>query len=179
MDARGLTKPRLETERLLLRWFAPDDVDAFYLLGSDPRVIRYVGNVPFASRDAALQTLLAAPLNDYAVHGFGRFACVWKETERVIGFCGPKWLPDMQEVELGYRFLPEFWGRGLATEASRAVLAYARDDLRLKRLIALLHPENLASAKVVTKLGFALERNTNVSWFPGVELELYAKTLHV
>jgi ribosomal-protein-alanine N-acetyltransferase len=71
MDQQTVMKPRIETDRLLLRWLDADDIDAFYLLGSEPRVIRYVGNVPFASRDVARDTLVAAPLKDYAVHGSG------------------------------------------------------------------------------------------------------------
>jgi len=177
MDYRPITTPRIETERLLLRWFDADDLDDFHLLGSEPRVIRYVGNVPFASRDAARETLAAAALQDYAVHGFGRFACVWKETGRVIGFCGPKSLSDIGEVELGYRFLPDFWGVGLATESSQAAIAYTRDVLRFRRLIALIHPENTASARVAAKLGFVAERKIAVAWFPGVELDLYARSL--
>ena len=169
--------PRIETDRLVLRWFDADDLDAFYLLGSEPRVIRFVGNVPFASRDAARETLVAAPLNDYATYGFGRFACVLKETGQVVGACGPKFLSDFQEVELGYRFLPEHWGTGLATEAARAAVTYAREVLLLKRLIALIHPENIASARVVDKLGFALERKVTVSWCPGVELDLFSRAL--
>jgi len=177
MDEQAFTNPRIETERLLLRWFQADDVDAFYVLGSEPRIIRYVGNVPFASRDVARETLAAAPLTDYATHGFGRFACVWKETGRVIGFCGPKLLADVQEVELGYRFLPDFWGMGLATESARAAVAYTRDVLRFRRLVALIHPENTASARVISKLGFVIECKKAMSWFPGVELDLYASHL--
>lgn len=94
MTAAGPISPhRVETARLVLRWFDTKDVEAFFALGTDPEVIRYVGNVPFASLDKARETLIAAPLNDYATHGFGRFACVLKQTGRVIGFCGPKALP--------------------------------------------------------------------------------------
>jgi len=169
--------PRIETERLLLRWFVLDDVDAFHELGTDPQAIRYVGNTPYASIDVARETLAAGPLNNYATHGFGRFACVWKETGRVIGFCGPKFLPDLQEVELGYRFLPSFWGLGLATESSLATIAYVRNALKLRRLIALVHPDNVASARVLEKLAFSFEREATVSWFPNVDLDLYAKRL--
>ena len=167
----------VETERLRLRWFDADDLDVFYALGTDPGAIRYVGNTPFVSLEAARETLASAPLKDYAVHGFGRFACVWKATGEVVGFCGPKRLPEMQEVELGYRFLPQFWGKGFATEAGTAVLAYSRDILKLRRLIALVHPENTASARVLQKLGFVLESQTLVSWCPGVDMNVHARVL--
>src|SRR6187399_91116 len=126
-----LAYARLETERLLLRWFTLDDIDAYNELGTNPQLIRYVGNQPFASLAVARETLVAAPLKDYATYGYGRFACVWKQTGQVIGFCGPKFLPDTGDVDLGYRFLPNFWGMGLATEAGLAAIDYARRDLRL------------------------------------------------
>ena len=171
-----LTSPRIETARLLLRWFEANDLDAFYELGTDPQVIRYVGNMPFASLDVARQTLESAPLKDYATHGYGRFACVWKESGRVIGFSGPKFLPELGEVDLGYRFLPPFWGKGLATESCHAVVAHARDVLQIRRLIALIHPDNRASSRVVAKLGFSFERKAVTPWY-GNECDLYARKL--
>ncbi|HXK17900.1 MAG TPA: GNAT family N-acetyltransferase [Polyangiaceae bacterium] len=175
-----MTEPKVtgETERLLLRWFTSDDLVAFHELGSNPQIIRYLGNQPFASLDAARETLTTAPLKDYATYGYGRFACVWKETEQVVGFCGPKFLPDMGEVDLGYRFLPSFWGMGLATESSRAVVDYARGELGLQRLVGWVHPDNVASARVLTKLGFSFERNTTIASIPDVRFDLYARLLH-
>lgn len=172
-----VTGPRIETERLLLRWFTLSDIEVFNALGTIPEVIRYVGNQPFASLDAAMETLTSAPLKDYATHGYGRFACEWKQTGRVIGICGPKFLPDMGEVDLGYRFLPSFWGMGLATESSLAVIDYARDELRLKRLVGWVHPENVASARVLTKLGFTFDRQTAFADLPGVDFDLFVKRL--
>jgi [ribosomal protein S5]-alanine N-acetyltransferase len=172
-----VTEARLETDRLRLRWFTLDDIDAFNELGTNPDVIRYVGSQPFASLDVAREILVAAPLKDYATYGYGRFACVLKQTGDVVGFCGPKFLPDTQDVDLGYRFLPKFWGRGLATESARAVIGYARDQLRLQRLVGWVHPDNIASARVLTKLGFAFEGRTKVASIPGVDFDLYAKQL--
>jgi [ribosomal protein S5]-alanine N-acetyltransferase len=175
MDPRVMGA-RLETERLQLRWFTLDDIEAYNELGTHPEVIRYVGNEPFASLDAAKETMLAAPLRDYATHGYGRFACVWKQTGQVIGFCGPKFLPETQEVDLGYRFLPNFWSMGLATESSRAVIDYARHQLGLQRLVGWVHPDNVASARVLTKLGFSFDRRTSMPGIRG-DYDLYSKRL--
>ena len=172
-----MTGARLETERLVLRWFTLDDLDAFFELGSNPQVIRYVGNQPLATLDAAREALVAAPLRDYASHGYGRFACVWKQTGRVVGFCGPKFLPDTGDVDLGYRFLPNFWGMGLATESGQAAVDYARQKLGLRRLVGWVHPDNGASARVLTKLGFSFERRTTIKDISGVDFDLYAKLL--
>jgi RimJ/RimL family protein N-acetyltransferase len=173
-----VTGVRLETERLLLRWFTLDDLGAYHELGTNPQIIRYVGNQPFASLDAARAMLKAAPLNDYATYGYGRFACVCKQTGQIIGFCGPKFLPDTGDVDLGYRFLPELWGRGLATESARASIDYARQELRLQRLVGWVHPENVASARVLAKLGFSFEGTRAFADMPGVDSNSYAKRLH-
>ena len=170
-----MSRASVETARLLLRWFNVEDVEAFYELGSNREVIRYVGNAPFESLDAARQTLLAAPLSDYETHGYGRFACVWKESGRVIGACGVKFLPELREAELGYRFLPEFWGMGLATEAGQACVEFARSELGLKRLIGLVHPQNIASARVLRKLDFYLEGKTEMASMPGIDLDLHVR----
>lgn len=177
MDSR-VTGVRLETERLLLRWFTFDDVEAFYELGSSPLIVRYVGNQPFASRDVARATLAAAPLSDYATYGYGRFACVWKESGAVIGACGPKFLPETQDVDWGFRFLPSFWGIGLATESSLAVIAYAREQLALERLVAWVHPDNVGSTRVLKKLGFSFEKKTSIPDVSYVDFDLYGKHLH-
>src|SRR5262245_31879053 len=114
----------VETERLLLREFVEGDVYAYYLLGSDPAVIRYTGAQALNSLEHALEVLRANPLADYQEHGFGRWACVLKSNREVIGFAGLKRLVDLNEVDLGYRLLPAYWGQGLATEAGRAALDY-------------------------------------------------------
>jgi RimJ/RimL family protein N-acetyltransferase len=175
----GATGARLETERLFLRWFTFDDIEAYHELGTNPQIIRYVGNQAFRSLDVARETLAAAPLKDYATYGYGRLACVWKQSGHVIGFCGPKFLPDRGEVDLGYRFLPNFWGMGLATESGRAVIDYARHQLELRRLVAWVHPDNVASARVLTKLGFSFDRSTTVADIPGTDFDFYAKPLDV
>src|SRR5262249_8110165 len=112
----------LQTERLLLREFVEADAEAFLALGSDPAVNRYTGDPGLASLEQALEIMRAYPMADYQRHGYGRWACVLKETGQVIGFAGLKYLPELDEVDLGYRLLAAYWGRGLATEASRACL---------------------------------------------------------
>ena len=98
-------KTILETERLLLREFDEADIETFYLLGSDPAIIRYTGDPGggMTSIEHALEILRANPLADYEKHGFGRWACVHKENREVIGFAGLKYLDEMDEVSLlGY-----------------------------------------------------------------------------
>ncbi len=152
-------KPILETERLLLREFDEDDVEPFYLLGSDPVIIRYTGDpgLGLTSVAHALEVLRSRPLTDYQQYGYGRWACVHKADGRLIGFSGLKYLADLREVDIGYRFLPAYWGVGLATEAGRAVLDHGFARLGMSRVIGLVAPENRASVRVLEKLGLAFE----------------------
>jgi ribosomal-protein-alanine N-acetyltransferase len=167
----------IDTGRLILRKFDENDLEAFFRLCSQPQVIRYAQSVPLASLAEARELMRTAPFHDYATYGYGRFACVWKETGEVIGFSGVKFVPEINDTELGYRFLPEFWGRGLATEAGRASIEFARTDLRLARLVALVHPENVASAGVLTKLGFSVERKLRYSGVKDVDVILFSLAL--
>lgn len=144
----------LETSRLILREFDEADVEAFYLLGSDPSIIRYTGDPGggLKSLEHAMETMRTRPLADYREHGFGRWACVLKETGSIIGFAGLKWLPESGEVDIGYRFLPAYWGLGLATESGKAIIEYGFGTLGLKQITGLVDPENIASARVLEKL---------------------------
>jgi [ribosomal protein S5]-alanine N-acetyltransferase len=150
-------KQILETERLLLREFDEDDIAAFFVLGSDPAIIRYTGDPGggFKGIEQALDCLRTRPMTDYQKYGFGRWACVLKARGSVIGFVGLKHLDDLGEVDLGYRFMPAHWGQGYATEASRATLDYGFARLGMTRIIGLVYPKNAASARVLQKVGLA------------------------
>jgi len=145
----------IETRRLLLRESVPDDAEAFFAFNSDPDVMRFVGDEVWESVEHTREKLAAYP--DYRKHGYGRWSVVYKPDNRVIGFNGLKYLDDLAEVDLGYRLLPEYWGRGLATESSTAVLAYGFDDLKLDRIIGLVLPENSRSIHVLEKMGMRRE----------------------
>jgi RimJ/RimL family protein N-acetyltransferase len=149
-------KQILETERLVLREFDEGDVAAFYVLGTDPAIIRYTGDPPggMTSLEDALEVLRSRPLADYSKYGYGRWACVDKASGVVIGFAGLKYLTDLDEVDIGFRLLPAYWGQGLATEASRAVVEYARKHFHLDEIIGLVDLANVASARVLDKVGF-------------------------
>lgn len=162
----------VSTQRLFLRAFSLDDAEAYLPLVSLPEVLRYTGEQP-QSLDAARQTLLNRPLRDYRVHGFGRMACIENSTGRLIGFSGLKFLEDLQEVDIGYRFLPDCWGKGYATESALALIEHARRSLGVTRIVGLVQPENVGSASVLRKLGLTFER----TFRPGdsaVDLDLYA-----
>jgi len=148
-----MIRTTLETKRLRLRLFTPDDVQITYVLGTDPDIIKYAESEPLRDMQAARQRLEQGPLADYRKHGYGRFAVELKETGDVIGFCGIKYIEEIDLPEVGYRYLPEYWGRGIGTEAAQACVEFAREDLGVEKLVALIIPENIASIRVAEKLG--------------------------
>jgi len=147
-----LIRTQLETERLHLRLFTPDDVQTMYELCTDPEVIKYA-DTPVKDMQEAKQRLEQGPLADYKMYGYGRFAVELKSTGKVIGFCGIKYLPEIKLPEVGFRYLKEYWGRGIGTEAASACVEFARLDLKISKLVALIMPENIASIKLAEKLG--------------------------
>ena len=148
----------LTTDRLILRPFTIEDVPAQYEMNLDPEVSRYTGDGGVVGIDEIERRIKNDVLRDYKMHGYGRMVVVLKETGEIIGFCGLKYLSDLEEVDLGYRFVQRQWGKGIATEASRAVLDYAWSDLGLNRVIAWVLPENQGSVRVLDKLGFHFEK---------------------
>ena len=140
-----------ETARLIHRAFRPEDAPAVLALNSDPEVMRYTAEPLLTSEAEALERIVNYP--DWDTVGYGRWACVLKDTDEVIGFCGLKYLDDLDLVDVGYRLRREFWGRGLATEAARASVAFGFDTIGLERIEGHALPENTASHRVLEKCG--------------------------
>jgi RimJ/RimL family protein N-acetyltransferase len=148
----------LETERLILRPFTLDDAEAWLPLITLPEIIRYTGDVPVSSVEEARDSLRTRPLRDYAVHGYGRMAVIEKATDRLVGFSGLKYVADLKDVDVGYRFLPDCWGKGYATESARVLMEQGRREHGIKRMVGIFHPDNPASGRVLAKLGLRYER---------------------
>ncbi len=148
----------IETERLGMREFGPADAEDLFALCTNPQVMQYVvGEEAPADVEAMRERITSYP--DYKRHGFGRWACIHKATGRLIGFTGLKRLEEFGgEVDLGYRFLPEFWGQGLATESGLPCIRYGFEVLGLVRIIGLALPDNVASIRVLKKCGMTFER---------------------
>jgi RimJ/RimL family protein N-acetyltransferase len=155
----------LETQRLLLRPVVAADLEHFAPMDADPEVMRYVADGRPRSREAAAAgvTRLVETWRD---HGFGIFAARLRDTGEVIGWVGlavPAFLPEvLPAVEIGWRLRREFWGAGYATEGARVALRWAFVERKLDRLISIRHPDNIASGRVMAKLGFTFERATTV-----------------
>lgn len=163
----------MHTENLHLRPFTLDDAEAYRPLVSLPEVLRYTGEQPQASLEDVREILLSRPLRDYVVYGFGRMACIERISGRLVGFSGLKYLDDLQEVDVGYRFLPDCWGKGYATESAQALMRDGVIRHRITRVVGLVQPGNAASVRVLRKLGLVFERQVRLDDCAS-DLDLYA-----
>ncbi|NOQ73615.1 MAG: GNAT family N-acetyltransferase [Crocinitomix sp.] len=152
------TAVTIETERLILRPFTLDDVALSYEMNLDARVSEFTGDGGVASLKEIERRITEDVLGDYAKYGYGRWAIELKEGSEFIGFAGLKFLDDINEVDLGYRLMFDYWGKGLATEAAMACLDYGFNTLHLNRIIAMLLPDNIGSIRVLEKVGFSYEK---------------------
>ncbi|HEU5385203.1 MAG TPA: GNAT family N-acetyltransferase [Streptosporangiaceae bacterium] len=157
----------LETERLVLRRFTMADADDLVNLDADPEVMRYVtGGVP-TSRDEIETEVLPAFLDYYQRYaGFGFWAAVEKATGEFLGWFhfrpGPDTVPG--EVELGYRLRKSAWGKGYATEGSRALIDKGFTEFGVQRVVAEAMVINMASRRVMEKAGLKLVRTFHQPW---------------
>lgn len=144
----------LETPRLVLRELGPDDAAFAHALNADPEVLRYTGDPPFASVEDARAFL--ARYDDYRRHGMGRWGAVLKGEGELVGWCGLKRHAGQGDVDLGFRFVRRAWGRGLATEAAAACLRHGFGTLGLERVVGRAMEANVASHRVLEKVGMRL-----------------------
>jgi len=151
----------LETERLRLRQWRDDDLDAYAALCADPEVMLHLRGP--MRRDAAAQQLDDIR-EHWADEGFGLWCTTFPPDDECIGFIGlavPSFLPEiLPAVEIGWRLARTAWGRGLATEGARATVDVAFGPLGLDRIVSITLPENRGSWNVMQKLGMTLERTT-------------------
>ena len=151
-----------ESPRLGYREFSPDDAGHIYRLNADPLVIRYTGDPPFNSEQEARDFILG--YERYRNDGYGRWAVINKADREFIGWSGLNLLDG--EIDLGYRFFRSVWGQGFATEAARACIDFGFNQLGMSRIIARALPENIASWKVLEKVGM---RFTGLGHCKGLE----------
>ena len=155
---------RLDTARLVLRPFGPEDGPAHTSLYGDPEVTRFLPRGPFGPAEAVERSRGALDrfIAHWREHGFGVWAVLDRATGAIIGQCGLAHVPELGEVELLYALARDRWGQGLAPEAGRAALAHGFRDLGLGRIVALTRAENRNSRRVMDKLGLTFERPVHV-----------------
>jgi ribosomal-protein-alanine N-acetyltransferase len=145
-------KHLLETDRLYFREFTIDDAQLLIDLNSNHLVTRYTGDGPVANIEASKKILTDIIFPQYK-NKIGRWAVHLKSNNEFIGWCGLKFIAEDNEIDLGYRFFQNRWGKGYASESAKAVMDYGVNTLELKNIIARAAKENIASIKVIKKLG--------------------------
>lgn len=164
----------LLTARLRLRPLAEDDAPFIVALLNEPSFLRYIGDRKVRTLEDAGAYVRNGPQASYARHGFGLLLVVRREDEAPIGMCGLLKRDALDDADLGFAFLPAAWGQGFASEAAAAVLAHGRTALGLRRVAAIVQPDNDASLRVLARIGFAFERLMRM---PGEEKDIQLHTL--
>jgi len=145
----------IETERMILREFSLKDIDAVFEFGSNDIVNKYTGDISLKSKEQAKHIIENIYNSDYKKYGYGRWAAIYKPTNKIIGFAGLKFLPEFNETDIGFRFLPEYWNKGIATEVAKPIIDYGFENFNLKRIIGIADPKNIGSCSVLKKIGMS------------------------
>jgi len=160
----------LETSRLILRPFREEDIERFAELTANRDFMRFsLGPYTLEQTQGVLQKFLSWDQSGLP----SQFAVVLRGDNHLLGYCGFLHHPEVpNEVEIGYRLDPTYWNRGLITEAATAVREHAFTDLKLPRVISLIHPENIPSRRVAEKIGLKPEREITFRGFPTIVFAL-------
>jgi len=146
----------IETNRLILREIEENDLQGIFELDSDPEVHRYLGKKPIKTMQES-RAIIAYIRKQYEEHGIGRWAIIDKRTNEFIGWAGLKYetqvRKDLPYYDLGYRLKRKFWGKGIATETALETLNHGFHTMNLEKIYAGAHVENIASNKVLQKVG--------------------------
>lgn len=159
----------LETERLQLCQFSLDDAAFIVQLLNSPGWLQFIGDRKIRNEDDARQYLQNVPMTQYAKHGFGLWLVRLKNDHTPIGMCGLIRRDTLDDVDIGFALLPEYAGKGYAYEAAAATLAFAREQLNFKRLLAITNTDNASSVRLLEKIGLKYEKNLRL---PGEDADV-------
>jgi RimJ/RimL family protein N-acetyltransferase len=153
--------PEVHTERLVMRGFREDDLDELAAISADAEVTRWVGDENGLSRQETWRRM-AYWVGHWELRGFGQWALEERETGRLVGRTGLLQPEGWPGLEVGWLVAHEHWGRGIAPEAGRAAIEWAREELGADRIISLIEDHNHNSARVAEKLGMRVEGRTRI-----------------
>jgi RimJ/RimL family protein N-acetyltransferase len=148
----------LDTARLSLRTLDADDAEIYLRMINEPSYIANINDKGIRTVEGARESLLKGPIDMQQRLGFSLYMVELREDRTPVGLCGLIKRDTLNDVDIGYAFLPDYWGQGYAHEAAAAVVAHAKTDLGLKRLAAITSPLNLSSSKLLEKIGFKFEQ---------------------
>lgn len=163
----------LETERLILRRLTVEDGEFILELLNDPAWLRFIGDKGVRTLDDAREYILKSLVAMYERLGFGLYLTEIKGEGVPVGICGLVKRDSLEDVDIGFAFLPEFRGKGYAYEAASAVMAYGKRTFGLNHMVAITSPDNYGSAMLLEKLGFNFERMVKLS-DDSAEVRLFA-----
>jgi len=163
----------IETERLIVRKFSIEDAPFIVELVNQPSWLRFIGDRGVRTIADAEMYLLKGPIASYERLGFGLYMTGLKEGHAPIGMCGLIKRESLDDVDIGFAFLPQYWSKGYAFEAASAVMDYGRRVLKLDRIVAIVTPDNERSIKLLKRLGLVFDSLIKVPE-DGEELAVYA-----
>ena len=163
----------LETPRLVLRRLTFDDAEFIFRLVNDPSWLRFIGDKNVRNLDDARRYLREGPLDMYERYGFGMYRVDERDSGTPAGMCGLIKRDTLPDVDVGYAFLPEFRGKGYAYEAAAAVLELGNRVFRLRRILAIVSPDNASSIRLLEKAGMTFERL--MEFRPGDPVRVFAR----
>jgi RimJ/RimL family protein N-acetyltransferase len=166
--------PTIKTDRLILKLLRSTDAERLYQIYQREGVLRYFPN-PNPPQLERVQRFIVGQQEHWEVHGYGNWGIIAKGESKMIGWAGLQYLPELEETEVGFLLDRPFWGKGYASEAALASLKFGFEQVGLDHIIALVHPENLASRRVIEKCGMDL-RETLSLW--GMKLMCYSVKHH-
>ena len=149
--------PTIRTERLGLRPFQLQDADPLHGILRIPGVLEYFPNPDPPDRERVLK-IIHQQIDHWDEHDYGWWAVVPDRRDQLIGWSGLQYLPETDEIEIGYLLSKPYWGRGLATESAIAGLDYGFKTLKIPEIVGIVHPGNIASQKVLEKIGLQYEK---------------------
>lgn len=158
--------PSLTTPRLSLRPLEPADALILHGIYQMEGVLKYFPN-PSPPPLEKVGNFITGQKEHWAAHGYGNWGLLPNGEKEIIGWAGLQYLPELDETEVGFLLSPSHCGKGYATEAARASLQFGFKHFDLDHIIALVHPENLASRRVIQKCGMTLQETIHL-W--GIEL---------
>jgi ribosomal-protein-alanine N-acetyltransferase len=159
----------LSTKRLALRAFTTEDIERLHWILSNPEILRYMPRRDPWSMEK-VEKWVEWGLTQWNEKGYGWWAVEVIEGEVLIGWCGLNYVKDIDEIEVLYLIDEEYWGKGLATEAAHASVQYAFEVVEIDRLIGIVHPDNIASRRVLEKIGMCYKEKAH---FFGIDVDTY------
>lgn len=163
----------VETERLRLRWMTLDDAGFILRLVNEPSWLEFIGDKGVRSLDDACHYLRTGPMDLYQRYGFGHYLVERKSDGIALGMCGLIKRDTLPDVDIGFAFLPEYWGSGYAFEAAAAVLDHGHRRFGLKRIVAITSLHNESSIRLLGRMGLKFERLVELR--PNDPVKLFAR----